>query len=595
KVAEINKRYVFKVLEDLVEKGVLGNPGRRIKYSFIKAEGIKDHFLAKVDKINEARESKNRKETALWEKIILLPVLLIPMLLIHAWVLAGGETAWLGSYLATGWDYWDFFAATAMLLSGIVVKRDGDTRPGENENTYEKIKNEKPGINLIKNIAKACEGNEKTENYIRPVIENLVQLIPYDNLTKTMQSKNDREKWALFLDAMDKNVVFRNMVEHLDGMAKDKGLQQPDRRIFARNGNELTGKIEKMYGEKFGEEIPEGYLTHLTKLAVAKMQEPPPGGMVLNDRNEGVMRLIEKRIQERYQCYIDWRSELEIMATERVPMGRDGMRELIMELKDKKHEEHLGRVIITDPVADILLRKLDKVPEEASMRELGNAGQEGLGEISSSFYPGSSKMKEPVAFLNTPLLQRLGPVLRIFPGLHARIMLIRAGILACLLRHSFIVAWLNQRALHLNREAYLKARFKHDGRQYGSVFCSLLINPNDDLNQLTRNKNITSIPEFQEKMLIVLIDVLRDHEVDLSLLQDVIRFMNYVTPGATRKAGKINGKSFRMPDLLYKSVKRSNYGFIVNYFREFPGNIIQYQEPSSPLQRRIIRIAEQAA
>jgi hypothetical protein len=631
-------------------------------------------------------------------------------------------------------------AASANLLTILSILAVGPAavglirRPEKNENTceIEMIKNEKSVKNLIKNIAKACEGNEETARYIRPVIANLAQLKPYDKLTKTMQSKNKRGNWELLLVAMGKNVVFRHMVEHLDGRAKDEGRQQVEWAIYMGNGNRLTGKIEERYRGKFGEEIPEEYLKHLTKLVVAKMQEPIPEGMVLNDRNEDVMRLIGKRIQERYQCYIDWEKELQIMASQRGPLGRDSMRELIIELKNKKHEEYLGRVItITDPVADILLRKLDEVPEEVTIRESGNAGQ-GRGDKPSFLHPGASKMGEPEVPLNIPLLQLLGPGLRIFSGLHAKLMLIRAGILTCLptvqrqenmvekanadsylkallryhffripaelmqadnislgtldtgefawhtrmkarflghftgtagivvyipqpilaillqgqpgpesggiyrlryslahalftsmaayqggrfrhktisrglnlarqvnrmdfLRNSFIAAWLNQRALRLNPEAYLLERFKHDSSQYGAFFCSLLEDPNSDLSRLIRNKNITSIPEFQKQMLMVLINVLRAHEADLSLLQDVIRFMNYVTPGATRKAGKIDGKSFRMPDLLFESAKRSNCGFIMNYFRKFPGNIIQYQEPSSPLQRGIIRFAEQAA
>ncbi len=722
---------VYKVLKDITNKGVLSAPGSLTNYSFIEVEEMKEHFLAKVDEINKEKEKEKGamkgNEAGLWEKFILLPVLLIPMFLIYAGVLANGESVWLSGQLAAGWDYWGSFAAAAMLLSGIVMKSDGDAAPGENGNIYEKIKKTKPGKNLIKNIAKACGGDKQTIYYIQPVIKNLAQLKPYDDLKKTIKTKylkNDPARWELFLDAMETNVVFRHMVEHLDGMAENDSLQRSSGKVFTGNGNKLTEKIEKMYWGKFEEEIPEEYSNHLTKLAIAEIQEPIPDGMALNDRNKGVMRLIESKIQERYQCYIEWKSELQIMASQRGLLGRDGMRELIIELKGKKHEAYLGRIILTDPVADILLRKLDELQKEEGVLESGNAGQERWGEGG-----------ETVAPLNTPLLQLLGPGLRIFSGLHASMMLIRAGILAGLptaqrqeniaakanadsdlkallryhffripaelvnnfktdnislgmldnrefawhtrmkarflghytdeagivvyipqsilaillpgqpgpksnriyrlrynlahalftsmaayqggryrhktisgglnlarqvnrvdfLRHSFIANWLNRNALRLNREAYLMERFKHDGRQYGSFFRSLLEYPNSDLSKIVRNKNITSIPEFQNQMIMILIDVLRDHEADLSLLQDVIRFMNYVTPGAVRIAGKINGKPFRMPNIIDDRSMQGLKGFIMDYFYRFPGEIIIDLESPNNIPRRIIQFAEQAA
>jgi hypothetical protein len=162
------------------------------------------------------------------------------------------------------------------------------------------------------------------------------------------------------------------------------------------------------------------------------------------------------------------------------------------------------------------------------------------------------------------------------------------------LKQSVISGLINQWALRRNPEAYLMHRFYREPDEYKSVLGAMLKNEQGDLRLMMRESRITDINTFQEKMLSALINMLRQQPENILLLEDVIRFMNWVTPGATFKAGSINGRQIRLPEMLRSGTMQGNFGFLWEYLQKFP-HAISLDQDKKPVIPRIIRYVGQAA
>jgi len=150
-----------------------------------------------------------------------------------------------------------------------------------------------------------------------------------------------------------------------------------------------------------------------------------------------------------------------------------------------------------------------------------------------------------------------------------------------------------QWALENNREAYFMAQAP--ASRYTSELGNILKDETSGLRDLMRRADITDTVEFQRQMLSALIRVLKNQPDNLQLLTDVIDFMNQVAPTSLSEVGTLNGKLLRLPNLLWARGMRARWGFMSDYFKKFPGAIVESDEMRNLIRRRVMQSAMQSA